>query len=650
MDYRNREHGSLSDPYTAQEIYLSEPAGADFPPHSNQQHPKTIGRGAEHVNTYIGSRATTWPITIKSNLTLAGFHSRKKYLEDLVKINRSPGEQSLVVEYTGANEYVPSYLDVRTEGFDLTRIGYSGQGLWRALAEQPQWYEQQDRYAALTRFSELEVSYILGWLNDGTGFSNLGNTGTGAVYALAIAANGDVYVGGDFVNWDGIANADRFVRYNRAAGTWTAPFVGANGAVSKIIIIDDGDLIIVGSFTSIGGGAHNYAVRWDGSTLSDFGTGFDDGVEAVAFDYKRGVIYFGGPFTTADGVTVNGIARYTLATGLFTAMGGTPGVADSGLAFVRAIYVEPASGDVFIGGNFDTAGGVTVNNIARWDFVDEDWNTVGKTGDPGVNDIVNSLTADPTGMLYLGGLFTENTPGVVLNYIAKTKIGSVSIDPVGSGVNAEVNFVYWDNVLNKLLLSGQFTLPLFSQNLNLDRVGYWNGTTFESLGLDFPGTPTVYAFARHANGDYHFGFTTTGTMIVPSATNNVANGGTDLAYPVIVLDASADPVGTDYAALTTLGNRSLGVQVNFNDLRILAGSIVVVDFNPGAQRVYRIVGQNKVDLTSGTFRRDSAPSSFVLTPGLNQILVACPDVVGTPDIDVYLLHRRRHWSLSGTAT
>ena len=61
-----------------------------------------------------------------------------------------------------------------------------------------------------------------------------------------------------------------------------------------------------------------------------------------------------------------------------------------------------ASGNLYIGGEFDTAGGITVNNIAKWNGTA--WSALGTgvTGDTGVN----ALVFDSAGNLYAAGVFT----------------------------------------------------------------------------------------------------------------------------------------------------------------------------------------------------------------------------------------------------
>jgi hypothetical protein len=60
--------------------------------------------------------------------------------------------------------------------------------------------------------------------------------------------------------------------------------------------------------------------------------------------------------------------------------------------------------NLYVGGIFTTAGGVTANNVAHWDG--SAWASLGTGGDNGVNCTVSVL--NPLGTsLYVGGTFTQ---------------------------------------------------------------------------------------------------------------------------------------------------------------------------------------------------------------------------------------------------
>ncbi|KKT71103.1 MAG: Internalin-like protein [candidate division WWE3 bacterium GW2011_GWE1_44_51] len=68
----------------------------------------------------------------------------------------------------------------------------------------------------------------------------------------------------------------------------------------------------------------------------------------------------GGIFSTAGGVTVNYIAKYNDQTNQFSNIGQTTGV--DGMVLDMTVY----NGNLYVGGYFTTAGGVSVNYIAKY--------------------------------------------------------------------------------------------------------------------------------------------------------------------------------------------------------------------------------------------------------------------------------------------
>ena len=62
-----------------------------------------------------------------------------------------------------------------------------------------------------------------------------------------------------------------------------------------------------------------------------------------------------------------------------------------------------SSGDIYAGGFFSTAGGVSANRIAKWNGTQ--WSSLGG----GMNSNVNPLVFDSAENLYVGGFFTIST-------------------------------------------------------------------------------------------------------------------------------------------------------------------------------------------------------------------------------------------------
>jgi hypothetical protein len=137
----------------------------------------------------------------------------------------------------------------------------------------------------------------------------------------------------------------------------------------------------------------------------------------------------------------------------YNSFGGTSGVVYS-LAF-------DSTKNVYAGGSFGNAGGVgaPVNNIAKWDVSASRWSALTYNGNSGTNGQVNSLAFDSTNnVLYAGGNFTS-AGGVTVNKIAKWTISAtptwsaLGSDPVVNGLQFVTiaifnDIVYYSNQLN----------------------------------------------------------------------------------------------------------------------------------------------------------------------------------------------------------
>jgi len=90
--------------------------------------------------------------------------------------------------------------------------------------------------------------------------------------------------------------------------------------------------------------------------------------------------------------------------------------------------VEGALANVYVGGAFGNAGGVSVNNIAKWDG--SSWSALGA----GVNNSVYAMAVSGTN-LYVGGAFT--TAGSIAASRIAVWDGS-NWSALGTGLNGSV--------------------------------------------------------------------------------------------------------------------------------------------------------------------------------------------------------------------
>jgi hypothetical protein len=217
----------------------------------------------------------------------------------------------------------------------------------------------------------------------------------------AVDGNGaDLLIGGSFttvgnVVVNGIARGTH--------GAWQALGTGVNpgGAVMAIARQADGSVIAGGSFSQAGGAPAANIARWNGVNWSPLGVGTNGLVLALRV-LADGSIVAAGAFTTAGGVAANRIARWN---------GTSWQPLGAGLSSSCLALAELPNGDLVAGGAFTTAGGVAANRIARWNG--STWQPLGS----GVDGGVYSLAVRTDGTLAVGGAFS-NAGGAAAPYIA----------------------------------------------------------------------------------------------------------------------------------------------------------------------------------------------------------------------------------------
>ena len=201
----------------------------------------------------------------------------------------------------------------------------------------------------------LTANHIAKW--DGTGWGVFGSGVGGPVGGVAVSGS-DVYVGGSFRNAGGVS-VFNVAKWD--GSSWSALGIGVNDAVNAIAV-NGTDVYVGGYFTTAGGVNAEHVAKWDGSTWSALGSGVAGQIHAIAISGND--VYVGGSFTNAGGVSANYIAKWDGSS--WSALGG--GVAGPGYYYYPAVYAVAVNGaNVYVGGHFTSAGGVSANNIAKWD-------------------------------------------------------------------------------------------------------------------------------------------------------------------------------------------------------------------------------------------------------------------------------------------
>jgi trimeric autotransporter adhesin len=355
----------------------------------------------------------------------------------------------------------------------------------------------------------ISASRIAKW--DGTSWSALGsptNGVNGRLFILAVYNDGTgpaLYAGGEFTTSGGIP-ANRIAKWDGTS--WSAlgsPTNGVNSDVWALAVYDDGTgpaLYAGGVFTTAGGISANHIARWDGTSWSALGSptnGVNSNVFALAvYDDGTGpALYVGGDLTTAGGISASRIAKWDGTS--WSVLGGPSNGMNSPVVDL-AVYDDGTGPALYAGGSFTTAGGISSNNIAKWDGTS--WSALGSPTN-GVNSTVFALAVydDGTGpALYAGGDFTT-AGGISANHVAKWD--GTSWSALGSptnGVNSRVLAlaVYDDGTGPALYVGGELTT---AGGISASRIAKWDGTSWSALGSPTNGMDSaVQALAVYDDG------------------------------------------------------------------------------------------------------------------------------------------------------
>ncbi len=293
----------------------------------------------------------------------------------------------------------------------------------------------------------------------------------GQVHAVVVSGD-DIYVGG-ILNVAGSLPANNVAHWNGSSWSTLAGGVDAaiNPAVYALTLMGP-DLYVGGEFSTAGATPANNVARWNGSSWSALGSGAANGVNGpvTALTFYRGELHVGGFYTEAGGQSANAIARWT---GTSWVLLGTPGNNGIGGALAQTLLV--AGEDLYVGGNFDGAGGVPANFVARWNG--SVWFGLGMGTANGVNNTVFALAGSGSD-LNVGGVFDQaggETANAIANFdgSAWSALGSGT----GNGLNNQVHALA---VLGDDLYAGGFFTRAGGGPAN--RVARWTGSAWFPLG------------------------------------------------------------------------------------------------------------------------------------------------------------------------
>jgi hypothetical protein len=174
-------------------------------------------------------------------------------------------------------------------------------------------------------------------------------------------------------------------------------------------------------------------------TWSSLGTGSSNGVNSyvAALAVVGNEVFVGGNFTLAGGVSANGVARFNTQTNTWSSLG--TGSSNGVNNWVQALAV--VGNEVVVGGWFTSAGGVSANRVARFNTQTNTWSSLGTGSSNGVNNWVQALAVVGNEVV-VGGGFTS-AGGVSANRVARFNTQTNTWSSLGTGSSNGVNSVVY---------------------------------------------------------------------------------------------------------------------------------------------------------------------------------------------------------------
>lgn len=185
------------------------------------------------------------------------------------------------------------------------------------------------------------------------------------INAIAVQPDGKVVIGGDFTS--PIAS---FLRLN-VNGTVDSAFAtnigtSADNPVEDLVLLSDGSIIIVGSFSSFNGNPASGICKvnsngvFDTAFATNVGTGFNGAAYSIKQYLNTNSVVIGGAFSTYNGVASQRVIKITSTGTIAPAWNNTNTINNT----VYVVEVQ-SNGKIFIGGDFTTVNGNPSDSLIR---------------------------------------------------------------------------------------------------------------------------------------------------------------------------------------------------------------------------------------------------------------------------------------------
>jgi len=268
----------------------------------------------------------------------------------------------------------------------------------------------------------------------------------GRVDCIAEAPDGTIYIGGTFLDIDA-TTYNCIAHYDPVADTFFPPMgtgvpKGLDGEVRGIAVAANGMVYLTGDFVNTADAVTNlnyvasYNPVTNAFTALGAAVGLDSDGWCVEIDIDGETVYFGGDFTDVNGGptgTYNYVIQYNPVANTFQNMAILGGGMDARVRVLR----RDLEGGIYAGGDFTDAGFADAQRVAYWNR--KEWYPLG-FDDDGLDDSVRNIAITDKGLVVIVGTFTSATnatTGLSLSALAR-KIASWN----------KTRFGHWDAVFN----------------------------------------------------------------------------------------------------------------------------------------------------------------------------------------------------------
>lgn len=588
--------------------------GAGMPPIQNSFQSYAIIDGAQYQRTRAVERTFTLEFKPIAGASLQDLHTTRRNIINALKIDRVTPQQPTRLWYTGAGGTVQ--IDAVLDGgleLNESMTTVTEEVNIKFLAVDPYWYSTTQQGTALAAYTNIGSTNWIAKRNAQGQWGTIGVNGTTTntrIQRLAMSPGGTLFLGGDFTQVGG-TNYNLLAMYyptTNTFGTLLGGTVNSNGVIQAMAFNAGGTLYFGGQIASVGGTSANFLAKYANNA---YGTLLGGTVNQIVYDatWRGGTFIAGGVFTTAGGTAAPGVAMHVNDKwGTFT--NGTVGLASGQVSAVEVAL----DSSIYVSGTFSTAGGTTVNGIARWNG---SWGSVGGGLISGVGAPANlgayTLLAAPDGKIYAGGQIgtagnTVVRDAAVYNGVGWSAMGSGLADSANAPTYNVYRMVY-DPVTTFIVAAGSFADAGGIPSPN--SLAYWNGYTWLPSDFTMPGQGiTIRDIALGFDRTLYIAGTFSGTAQVASV-GTIVNLGMAAAYPTMTMYNNS---ATGTARLYQLCNTTTGAGLYFNVI-LEPGETAKLTLTPGARSFVSDFRGNLL----GNILPGSNLATFNLLPGTNYL-------------------------------